>query len=347
MRIVMTSHSYAPNVGGIETVSQLVAQGLRARGHDVLVLTETGAATRSAEAGVLRRPSLRAAWRAVRDADVVLQSNIGLRRLWLPLLLRKPVVVVSHTWLRRPDGSMGWQDHLKRWLLKHVQVTAAVSHALARHVGPNCRVLPNPYDSELFNAGQQPAERYGGAGRQGLLFLGRLVSDKGCDQAIAALATLRAERLDVGLTVIGAGPEASRLHQQAAELNVAQHVHFKGMLRGADLAREMQRHRVLLACSRWEEPFGLVALEALATGLVPVVPKHGGLPEAVGPFGCTYEPGHLSGLVTAAKRALAQASLATPARGEEALERHLASHQQRNVVAAYEAVLVEATAGHG
>lgn len=336
MRIVMTSHSYAPHVGGIETVSLLLAQGLRARGHELLVLTETPSP--DADPQVLRRPGLLAAWRAMRRADVVLQSNIGLRRLWLALLLGKPVVVVSHTWLRRPDGSLGWQDHLKRWALQRVHTSAAVSTVLARHIGPNCRVMPNPYASQLF---QPPAPAVPTAGRNGLIFLGRLVSDKGCDLAIATLTALRAQGLDLNLTVVGTGPEAATLQQQAQSLGVAPHVHFKGVLRGPALVQEMHKHRVLLACSRWEEPFGLVALEALATGLVPVVPNRGGLPEAIGEFGCTYEHGKASSLAEATRRALKRPE-AKPAQ-QAALAAHLAAHQPARVVAAYEALLQEAS----
>ena len=53
----------------------------------------------------------------------------------------------------------------------------------------------------------------------------------------------------------------------------------------------MNRHRVMVVPSIWEEPFGIVALEGLACGCEVVIARSGGLPEATGPFGVTFKRG--------------------------------------------------------
>jgi len=86
-------------------------------------------------------------------------------------------------------------------------------------------------------------------------------------------------------TLVGDGPERRALEEQARGLDVA----FVGVKRGRDLAEILNAHRVLVVPSRWEEPFGVVALEAMACGCVPIVVKAGGLPEAVGEVGAVFE----------------------------------------------------------
>ncbi len=56
-------------------------------------------------------------------------------------------------------------------------------------------------------------------------------------------------------------------------------------MRGDALARLLNRHRVLVVPSRWEEPFGIVALEGAACGCVVVGTRSSGLVEAIGPCG--------------------------------------------------------------
>lgn len=106
------------------------------------------------------------------------------------------------------------------------------------------------------------------------LFAGRLVEEKGADLAIRA-----ARAAGVPLRIAGAGPDEARLRALATGADVR----FLGRLEAGELARERRGAAVALVPSRWEEPFGMTALEALADGVPVLASALGGLPEVVGP----------------------------------------------------------------
>ncbi|HEX4956217.1 MAG TPA: glycosyltransferase [Thermoanaerobaculia bacterium] len=342
MKILLSSPAFAPSVGGLETVVALLAEGFAARGHDVVVVTATpaGAAdpTEAGEARVVRRPSARERLRWALWCEVYFQANVSLRELWPLLLVRRPWVVNHHSWYCRTDGHIALADRLKRGLLPFAAASIAVSHAMAADLArtwprSRARVLPNPYRAELFHLRPQiPRD-------QDLLFVGRLVSDKGADLLLAALARLAARGIEPGLTIVGDGPEREPLEDQARKAGLAGRVRFLGRRRGEELARELCRHRLLVVPSRYQEPFGVVALEGIACGAVVVGSAGGGLAEAIGPCGRTFPNGDAGALAE-----VLAALLADPAACERLRSgagEHLARHQPGAVADAYLAVLAE------
>jgi glycogen(starch) synthase len=101
-----------------------------------------------------------------------------------------------------------------------------------------------------------------------LLFVGRLDPDKGAPTAVEALAQLPGPAT---LDVVGPGSASQRreLDSMVDRLGLSGRVRFSALPR-AQLARRYQEADVLLFPSRWEEPFGLTPLEAMACG-TPVV----------------------------------------------------------------------------
>jgi glycosyltransferase involved in cell wall biosynthesis len=114
------------------------------------------------------------------------------------------------------------------------------------------------------------------------------------------------------LTIIGDGPELTRLAELADDLDVD--LDLRGELGRADVARAMTRAAVLVVPSVYPEPLGLVALEAMASGAIVVASATGGLVETVldGQTGLTVTPGDPDALAGAIERA---ATLATDPRG--------------------------------
>jgi glycosyltransferase involved in cell wall biosynthesis len=105
--------------------------------------------------------------------------------------------------------------------------------------------------------------------------LGRGVN-KRVDVCIRALATARSAGVKVGLVICGDGEQRPELQNLAVSLGVASHVKFLG--NRSDVASVLRACDVFCHAAPWE-PFGIVALEAMAVGLPIVVPNAGGIRE--------------------------------------------------------------------
>jgi glycogen(starch) synthase len=252
--------------------------------------------------------------------------------MWPLAIIRRPLLITHQTWLGARRGRGRWLAGLKRLACAfgyNVFISSALARA-ARLPGP---VIPNAYDDRIFHLiAEEPRDR-------DVAFLGRLVADKGADVLIDALAILAAQGIRLCTTVIGDGPERGALIERAAEAGVTELVTFFGPVNGPPLARELNRHRILVVPSRWDEPFGIVALEGAACGCVVVGTSGGGLPEAIGPCGP---------IVPNADPAELARCLATLAADNHLIARyrrgaadHLARHTPVAIVEAYEQVAAQ------
>jgi glycogen synthase len=275
---------------------------------------------------VIRKASRRELIRHVSWCDVFFQNNISLKSLWAGLLLRKPWVVAHHTWIGTSDGPDGWTSRLKRRLLKY-GANITISEALAAHIGTESVRIDNPYDETVFRLFPDEERNVD------LVYLGRLVSDKGVDDLVKALGQLADRKLRPRLTIIGQGPEEAPLRELTERLGLAAQVRFAGLLTGEPLARMLNRHRILVVPSKWVEPFGIVALEGIACGCVVVGSEKGGLPRAIGPCGITVPNGDVNALAKALQRVLTDEALRGQFRA--AAPEHLARHSVQAVGAAY------------
>jgi glycosyltransferase involved in cell wall biosynthesis len=119
-----------------------------------------------------------------------------------------------------------------------------------------------------------------------ILHVGRLVEKKGTDVLLRAFASVRAERPDARLTIIGEGPMRPALEAQAGALGLGGAVQFLGRRPPPEIAAWMGRAALLAAPSliaRDGDAEGLpnVVVEAAASGLPVVASDHEGIPEAV------------------------------------------------------------------
>ena len=107
MKTLMACYVFPPSVGGIETVSALLADELIRQGEDLRVVTQTPSATAELSRGyeIVRRPDPKKLVEMVRWADVVLHMNISLRLGYPLLFVDKPWVISHHTSM--PQGFHG------------------------------------------------------------------------------------------------------------------------------------------------------------------------------------------------------------------------------------------------
>ncbi|MVN92775.1 glycosyltransferase family 4 protein [Mucilaginibacter aquatilis] len=295
MKILFLSYKFYPDVGGIETMSDVVCNALHARGYEIKVVTTSAAnaATQNRDYPVIRNPSKMQLLKLHFWADLVFENNPSLNLSWPNLLSGKPLVVALHTWIARVDGQKGIQDKLKQFWLKKAESVIACSKAIALACHPGATVIPNPYNDDLFKV--KPEIRRD----KKFVFLGRLVSDKGAIIALKAFHGFITKSGDTNatLTIIGQGPELESLQREAQNLQIDGKVFFEGTKKGEALVDTLNQHQYMLIPSVWEEPFGLVALEGMACGCIPVASNSGGLSEAVGKGGILFEKGNVDDLV--------------------------------------------------
>ena len=120
--------------------------------------------------------------------------------------------------------------------------------------------------------------------RPTIAFVGRVEWEKGPDVAYRALASLRSRHgIDAKLVLAGrCDPEMqAELDRLAAQLGIADRVELLGAMDKDGVGRVLERSHVLLVPSTWEEPFGLVLLEAALARIPVVASRTGGMPEAL------------------------------------------------------------------
>lgn len=182
---------------------------------------------------------------------------------------RGPEPVTVRT-LRTALGVVRRVVHVPR-ISRFVAVSRHMAETFAAH-GIQADVMPNFVESG--GDGVRP----GFAERAGIAFVGRLTEEKGARDAIALARALA----DVPVTVIGHGPLEGELRRAAGELA---NLDCTGFLDGEAVGRRLRSNRLLVVPSRWEEPAGLVALEAMAEGTPVVAYASGGLAEYVSDAG--------------------------------------------------------------
>jgi glycogen(starch) synthase len=145
-------------------------------------------------------------------------------------------------------------------------------------------VIPNgidPRDLESFadDLGALRA-KYAAPDERLVLLVGRLVYEKGFHLALDALAAAVTRLGDVRFVVAGTGTAEAELKKQARKLGLMKHGSFLGWV-GDDMLHSLYRISDVCIVPSIYEPFGLVALEAMASGCLTIVADTGGLREVV------------------------------------------------------------------
>ncbi|MGJ7507588.1 glycosyltransferase family 4 protein [Variovorax sp. GT1P44] len=321
MKVLLYSHAFHPSTGGVETVSMQLAEGFSLRGIACKVVTRTPSDTEANHRfPVIRNPNKAQIKDLVRWADIVLSNGASLALQPWTLLYRKPVIWVHVGYQTTCIDGAGWVDGApaprtpwasvmhrarhqgpvdamregfklavrrfvaKRLVTRNVAITRWMQEAnpLPRQVQ-----IYNPFPTGLFRPSTGKAPEFD------FLYLGRLVSEKGVDTLLRALASIAHSegRTPPTLLIIGDGPERVNLERLAESLGVEERVKFVGNHTGRSLVEQVARGRIAVVPSSWAEPMGGVAIELMAAGRNVIVSKHGGLAECVGEAGFVFPNG--------------------------------------------------------
>ena len=321
LRILIYNERFAPSVGGVETLVALLAGYFHDRDEQVVVVTETsGDETDAFAFRVVRRPSHRELRQLVRESELVHLHSFHARLLAAAKLKRRRVVYTYHDLTPicpngtklEPSGPClhragplvchrclreGGADRRGRKLLRPIvksvlsvfmDANVCVSgFALRRYPLWRKQLIASGIDTTLFRPSRSdPSDE-----QQRIVFVGRLLREKGCDVLLRALRLCSDKGVPFDLDIVGSGPERADLTDLAHRLELDQRVHFHGEMVGQALVEIVQAAHVAVVPSIWDEPFGLVAVHAFSCGLPVIAAEVGGLGELVEGVGLTFPRG--------------------------------------------------------
>lgn len=157
-------------------------------------------------------------------------------------------------------------------LLRYVDTFVAVSEGAANYVrglaDMPVEIIPNGVDLKHFSTYPKSSSPKKSEVKT-ILYLGRLENRKGVKYLLQAFARLQADKPNVRLVVAGAGPDQSKLEQEAQTLD-CRDIEFLGYVDESTKLRLLHSADLFCAPSIFGESFGVVLLEAMASGLVTV-----------------------------------------------------------------------------
>lgn len=213
-----------------------------------------------------------------RRYDVVVGGQDGTAAymaIILGRLVGSRVVLWNHSiWSEALPDYAWWHRIASRLLLVWADEIVSVSTTAGKDMSdyitckrPPVRVVPNPYVEQTLSVLPPAAKSTNCVLR--LLSIGRLVTSKRFDLAIASVSVLRERGVRARLVILGEGPEKPNLQRQIADMDLVGHVELAGAVTHDGVLEWIVTSDMLVAPSQ-RESFGLVALEAIANG-TPVV----------------------------------------------------------------------------
>jgi len=214
-----------------------------------------------------------------------------------------PTVLFLHNDPRgmRAAGSIAERRLLLARLARVVSVSRFVRGLLLEGLDASERapVLPNPIELAAL-----PPKLPAAAREPLILFAGRVVPDKGADAFVEAAGALlgrlpgwRAEMF--GADRSGTASPRTRYIAALARRAAAAGIVLHGYRPQEEVAAAMARAAIAVVPSRWPEPFGLAALEAMAAGAALIAAPRGALPEVAGDAALYADPDDPPALATA------------------------------------------------
>ena len=270
--------------GGVETVVSALTEALVKRGHAVTLFCAPGSVSRATvsplldaahpdeiERSLYEVDHVARAFRAIDDAPKqrgfdVIHDHCGFTALAMADRIRTPIIHTLHGQFT-PSTAAFYVRHA------HKAVLVGVSRAQLESAPPELpsfEVIPNPIDVSAWPL-QEQKDNY-------VLWIGRITPEKGPQRAIAA-----ARAAGVPLIIAGVIQPGKQAFFDAA---IAPHidgdrVQFAGEVGGARKRSLFARARGLLMPIRWQEPFGMVMVEAMACGTPVIAFREGAARELV------------------------------------------------------------------
>ncbi len=318
MRIALLSHARQPIaepfMGGMEAHSWHLAAGLAGRGHEVVLFASGDSDPRFRLDPVLDEHYERTFPRAEHgnNASLIEHVDAGYAKA-CDRIARGGFDVVHNNSLHRFPLQRARAGDLPMVTSLHVPPFDAL-HWFVKDAGcPTHRLTVTsagqlhawwpggpPVEASVLHNGIDPsAWPFQRSGNGSAVWCGRITSNKGTHLAVEA-----ARRAGIPLTLFGM-IEDPVYWEALVKPMLSDQVRYGGHIRAAELASELGRASVFLFTPCWDEPFGLVAIEAMACGLPVASFDRGAAREVVAEAGIFAPPDDVQALAAAIPEALA------------------------------------------
>lgn len=308
--VLLCSDYLPPSDGGVEVVVETLAKQLNERGirvgiftlespdiglrsHDEIEVFESKTIDLTHVLGVQSQLSPSALWEFRRVAKQFAPTIIHAHnrffftslvasfwsQVWrneTPLVLSLHLGSVENIGGWKGRAAIGYENTVGRFVLRGCDRLIAVSEAVAAHGkslgGEDVRMIPNGVDPDEF----VPRESQGT--EVTVLFVGRLVKNKGPHVFIRSCAELTSLEKPIEVRIVGTGPMRPSLEEEVQKLGIEGNVTFCGYVES--VADELRNADVFCRPS-FSEGMPLTLLEAMSSGLPAVVTPVAGVPEVV------------------------------------------------------------------
>ena len=190
--------------------------------------------------------------------------------LSLSVLLKSKSTNVGtfHACHSKPRGYWLGKPILKKWLPKlhgKIAVSEPALNFVSRHLPGDYRIIPNGIDTEHFSSDGPLCEELAD-GKLNVLFVGRLEKRKGLDYLLRACVKVKSQFSNFRLIVVGPGTRLRPGYEKLVEDMGLADVVFTGLVSNSELVKYYRSADIFCAPATGGESFGIVLLEAMASG---------------------------------------------------------------------------------